>query len=180
MNALKMVALGLGGIGVVGGAWALRFPKEAQDFLRKLPRNEMVGRVLMLVDVAWSIWLFNKMDLGGWNWAKQPVTVLSPFIYLYIIFLVNNYLGARSLALFMILLAKPVVNICFLRDEPSRLVITTLAYVWVVAGICIFSVPHWLRDWIGYWEASATRWAWGCRAKVAFGCLLIALGIFAY
>jgi hypothetical protein len=82
--------------------------------------------------------------------------------------------------LFLILAAKPVTQICFLRDEPSRLVLTTLAYFWVALGICFFSAPHWMRDVIAFWQARPSRWIWGCRSKVAFGALLIGLALFAF
>lgn len=180
VNALQMVALGLGGVGVVAGMWAQKFPERTQEFCRGFPRNERIGRVLMLVDMAWSLYLFHKMNLGGWNQIKPVTYALSPLIYWFIITYVNQYLGARSLALFLILAAKPLVWICFLRDEPSRLVITTLAYVWVVLGICFFAAPHWLRDVIHFWQASPGRWAFGCRAKVVAGLGLIALGLFVY
>lgn len=186
--ALKTLALALGGGGVVGGLWALRFPQQVQGLLRSVPRHVWLGRLLILVDVVWAIWFLNQMELGEWNWLKAPpsypkrwgyygVVILG---YLYIVLLLDDYIGARGLGIFMILLAKPVLAICFLRDETSRLVLTTLAYVWVVAGLCFFCAPHWLRDWIGWWSATERRWGLGCRAKIAFGCVLLALAIFAY
>ena len=175
-----MIAVGIGGLGVAGGVWSLRFPQKAQRFCRELPQNEEIGRVLMLINVVWSLILFNQMDLGGWNRVKPVIYALSPLIYWFIIRYVNNYLGARSLAWFLILVAKPVVKICYLRSEPSSLVLTTLAYIWVIMGIIFFSVPHWFRDWMAFWQANPNRWTWGCRSKVVLGCGLIALGIFIY
>lgn len=189
MNALQVVSLTLGGFGIVSGTCSLRFPHETQQFLQKLPRNETMGRLLMLINVAWSLYLFDQMDLGHWEKlylfgielkTKLVVYVLSPFLYWFIIRYVNHYLGARSLAWFLILAAKPITRICFLSDEPARLVMTTLAYLWVILGILIFSVPHWLRDGLAFWQANSTRWIWGCRVKIILGGCLIALGLFAY
>lgn len=180
MNALQLIALGMGGLGVGTGSWMLRSPQAAQRFLRQLPRNERVGRVLMAVNVAWSLWLFNQMNLYSWNARKPIVLWLGPLIYWFIIRYVNQYLGARSLAWLLILAAKPVLNVCLLRDEPSRLVVTVLACLWVVLGICFFCAPHWFRDWIAFWQATPGRWTWGCRSKVAFGGGLILLALFVY
>ncbi len=189
MNHLQVIALSLGGFGILCGLWASYFPQEAQQFFREFPRNEKIGRVLMLINVAWSLYLFNQMDLGPWEKVyplgielkiKSIVYILSPLIYWFIIRYINHYLGARGLAWLLILAAKPITKICFLRDEPSRLIITTLAYSWVIIGILIFSAPHWLRNWLTFWQANSQRWTWGCRAKIIFGCALVALGLFAY
>jgi hypothetical protein len=179
-HALSAVALCLGVFGLVGGIWALRSPDSAQRFCRGFPRNENIGRILILIDLVWSLLLLEMMNLGGWNQYKKIVYGLSPIIYIYIIRYVNHYLGARSLALFLILAAKPVVIICFLRDEPSRLILTTLAYIWVAMGMCFVAAPHWMRDLIAYFTASPVRWEWGSRLKVAASGCLLALGLFVY
>jgi len=180
MNALQMIALGLGMAGLAASLWSMSFPQQAQKFFSAFPRNETIGRVLMLIDVAWCMWLLDKMNLGSWNEKKTIAYAISPFLYLLIITQVNHYLGARSLALLLILAAKPVVWVCFLRAEPSSLVLTTLAYLWVVMGICFFAAPHWLRDCVNFWCASPSRWTWGCRLKMTFSAALICLGLFVY
>ncbi len=190
INALQTVAIGLGILGFGTGVWALFCKEKAQHFSRNFPRNDQIGRVLMLIDVVWSLYLFQKMKLGDWDSIKPVIPICGyhfplvylygVFIYLFIIRYVNHYLGARSLALFLILAAKPIVNICFLRDEPLRLIITSLAYFWVVIGICFAVAPHWMRNMIEFWQASPSRWAWGCRMKIIFGLFLIGLGWFVY
>lgn len=191
MNQLQAIALGIGLAGIATGFWGLYQIDHAQRFLRELPRNQMIGRILMAVDVAWSLYLFTKMDLGNsrfsflgvltsWNQLKQLVYLIGPLIYFFIIIYVNQYLGARSIAFFLILIAKPVLWVCFMRDETSRLVITTLAYLSVVMGIFFFAIPHWMRDMIHFWQANPSRWALGCKGKILFGACLVGLAVFAY
>lgn len=180
MNPLQLTALGVGAIGALTALWGLKSPESAKRFFRELPRNESIGRILILIDTIWSLYLLGKLNLGDWNWIKSVVYLLSPVIYFYIIFYVNHYLGARSFALLLILAAKPVLWLCFLRDDPARLVMVSIAYLWIIFGICIFSAPHWLRDIIAYFESNSQRWDWSCRAKFVFGLALVALGIFVY
>jgi hypothetical protein len=180
MNALQAVAICLGGFFTLLGLWILMSPEESQRFFRELPRNETIGRVLMFVDVFWSLRVFHPMNLGGWNSIKKYVYLLSPFIYWFIIRYVNSYLGARSIGLFLILLAKQLLLITFLRDEPSRLVITTLAYIWVVLGIIFFCAPYLMRDLTLLLQATSQRWKWTGKMNILAGCVLFALGIFAY
>lgn len=179
-HALQVISATVGAIAVGVGLWSLSSPDKAQRFIREFPRNESIGRVLMLVDVIWSLWLLELMDLGSWNRFKPFVYYASPLIYWFIIRYVNQYLGARSLALLLILAARPVAMFARLSENPASLVLTVLAYMWVVWGICIFSVPHWMRDIIAYGTCSPNRWKWGARVKVAMGVLLLALAFFVY
>jgi hypothetical protein len=178
--SLRTVSLTLGALGLGGGLWALRFPETAKRFYRELPRNQRVGRILLLVDLVWVLWVFAPMRLGGWEWIKPIFLYASPLIYWFIITCVNQYLGARSVALFLILLAKPVVIVCFLYDTPLRLVLVTLAYLWVVMGICFVAAPHWMRDAVAFLEGRPGRWICGCWLKVVVSVVLIGLGFFAF
>lgn len=182
MTPLSIIALSMGGMGLITGIWALRSPQTAQPFFQDFPRNEKIGRVLMAIDIIWSLVLFHKMDLGAWNSIKPVVYFLSPVLYWYIIRYVNHYLGARSFGLLLILMAKPVVRFGFLAldDHPSSVITTALAYVWVLLGMCFIAAPHWLRDGIAYMKANSSRWSWGCRIKIAFSLCLVALGLFVY
>ena len=192
MDALKIVALLVGGFGLTGGVLALQFPNSMQAFLRRLPRNEALGRILIAIDLVWSIYLYRQWKFEI-QWKplgiiplhifdpKEPgIYFLAPLIYLFIIWYVNHYLGARSVALLLILAAKPVIQICFLSDEPWSLVMTTLAYLWVVAGICFVSAPHWMRDLIHFWQGNGARWKTWCWIKMIMGAGILALGLFVY
>ncbi len=180
MNWLKLIALILGTTGVIGGAVSLAYPQPVQQFLRNLPRSQNWGRFFLAINLIWGVILIQQTDFRDWNVYKSTAYALSVPIYLFVIYFVNQYLGARWLALFLILLADPVIKVCFLRDEPSSMVITTIAYIWVILGICFFAVPHWFRDWVNFWLRSPSRWSWGCRGKIVIGIALIFLGLFAY
>ncbi|MCC7519686.1 MAG: hypothetical protein IT578_10945 [Verrucomicrobiae bacterium] len=177
MNALFLLSAGLGLLGLACGAWSLGRPEEARRFLRGLPRNLWLGRILFAADVIWAMVLLDRMDLGSLNAWKAIAFWASPAIYFYAIFRLDDYLGAQALALFLVLAAKPVLWICFLRDEPARLVLVFLAYAWAVAGGVFFCAPHWLRDLIALAEATPTRWKALARLKLAGGALLLLLAV---
>jgi hypothetical protein len=180
MNWLKIIALLLGILSIATGIWALYSPDQVRRVLKNLPRNQTVGRVLMAINLILITYVLYHSDLRDWNWIKLPFFVLALPIYIFIISLVNQYLGARSIALFLLIVADPVLRVCFLREEPSSLVITTIAYIWITLGICFFMVPHWFRDWISFWTCVESRIKWSGRARVILGISLILLGVFAY
>lgn len=180
MNWLKIIALLLGSMAISTGVWALFSPDQVKRVLKNLPRNQNLGRMLMALNFILITYVITITDLRDWNWIKNPYFVLALPMYLFIIFLVNNYLGARSIALFLLIIADPILQVCFVREERSSLVITTIAYIWITMGICFFAVPHWFRDWISIATASPSRIAWGGRFRIAFGICLVLLGLLAY
>lgn len=180
MNMLRLLAAGLGLLGLASGGWALKRPEDARRFLRELPRNQWIGRVLLAVDLVWALVLLDRMDLGGLNAWKTAAYWASPFLYFYVVLRLNEYLGAQAVALFLVLAAKPILWVCFQRDEPARLVLVVLAYAWAVAGAVFFCAPHWLRDLVALAEATPSRWKALARLKLAGGGFLLLLALFAY
>jgi len=189
MNHLKWLALGIGAFLVVVGWWCLQAPTHSKRVAVGVPRNVMLGRVLMLIDACWSIWLLNKMEIGFFDGTGlggflgifvKHWWLGGLLVYLFVIFYVDHYLGARSIGLFLILAARPILWICFLRNEPSRLVLVVIAYLCILWGMCIVSAPHWLRDAIAYFEKTPQRWSCAARAKIVLGFVLIGLGLLAY
>ncbi len=189
MNDVQLLFVSIGVVAIGVGWWCLSSPESSRLTVARIPRSVGFGRVLMLVDACWSIYLLDKMEIGflrgagfgGFlgifvhHWWLGGLTV-----YGFVIFYVDHYLGARSIGLFLILVAKPILWICFLHDERVKLVMVVLAYTWIVWGICIVSAPHWLRDAIDFWKKTPERWLLGARAKILFGFVLIALGLMAH
>jgi hypothetical protein len=180
MNPLQWTSIALGTIGLITALWGEFNPRQAQTFFRSLPRDVWLGRILMLINTVWAVYLFQKMNLGGWNVLKQWTLYMSPLIYLFIIRYVDHYLASRAIGLFFILLAKPIVRICFLSDSEYSVILTGIAYLMVVLGMCLVMVPHWLRDLIEFWSGKPARWSWACRFKLVLSIGLVALGIFVY
>jgi len=176
MTPFQILSFFIGGIALSVGFWSLQSPETAQRFSKSLPRNVWIGRVLLLIDMGWSLFLLNKMSLGDWDRLKPYAYALSPVVYWFIITYVNNYLGARSVGLFLILVAKPVLFICFLSESPWSVVGAALAYCWVVIGICIVAVPHWMRDLTNFWCATPKRWTLACGLRMVLGVFLIFIG----
>lgn len=191
LSSFQNLALGLGGLGIACGLFARRHSETAQRLMRALPRNQAIGGALMLVNVIWSIILLcglelhgkiyvRGMDLGEWNFIKSYLLYGSPALYLFILFFVNDYIGARAIAWFMILVAKPILSICFVSDHPLKLVIVTIAYLWIILGIGIFSVPHWMRDLVLISQRNPKRWVLQYRIGLALSCLLVGIGLISH
>ena len=54
--------------------------------------------------------------------------------------------------------AEPLLEAAFFRYETSRLFVTVLAYLLVVAGLFWVTMPYLLRDQINWSAQTKTRW----------------------
>ncbi len=67
-----------------------------------------------------------------------------------------------------------------MRYEPSRLLVTVLAYLLVVAGLFWVTMPYLLRDQINWSARSAVRWRFIHGIALFYGVVILALAITVY
>src|SRR5207247_8207333 len=90
---------------------------------------------------------------------------------------VHDFLPVRGLAVLLMLVAKLLVDTARWVDTEWRLVITTLAYVWVVAGMWFTISPWRLRDLLLWGTANETRVRFGSMIRLGLALLLVVLGL---
>jgi len=93
---------------------------------------------------------------------------------------VKDYLGARGLAVFLLLVANEMVNAARWEDTPWRLIITTWAYIMAVAGMWFTIAPWRVRDLLDWATGTPARIKQISMARIGFGAFIIALGLFVY
>jgi hypothetical protein len=178
--SLKITAIIVGLLCLAGHLPAALAPEKVGPFMRTLPRNYPLGVVLMLSATLWFTTLTGMMDLGEISGARaQLMTVWAVAGVLLVIF-VPGFLAARALGCLLLLGAAVVLDAAFLVTTPWRYVMTVLAYYWVIAGMVLVYSPHLWRDGINYVTKTPQRLRWSSWPGVAFGLVLIALGIFVY
>jgi hypothetical protein len=181
--ALSAIAAFLGSSVLILCIWALKHLDAYQKFLKDLPRNQTWARWLLLVNVVWSAPLtanfLQSMEFPSWT-RPAVYFFIAPAAFLLILFKVNQYLGARMVGWTMILLAKPVLYACLVRDEPGKFVLVVLAYLWIIMGMLIIAAPHFYRDFIQLYLDRPSLLRRSLKIKSAFGVLLIALALFAF
>jgi hypothetical protein len=178
--SLKIVAIIIGLFYLATHLAGALAPHWAAPRLRTLPRSRPLGVVLMLAATLWFAILTATMDLGELSSMRwQLVLVWSVAGVLTAIF-VPGFLAVRGLGCLLLLAAAVIIDGAFLVQTPLRYVMTLLAYAWVIAGMIMVYSPHLGRD-AAYSIAQTPQ---RCRAfawpGVAFGVLLLALGLFFY
>lgn len=169
---------------ILTGLWllaihALALVKGAavQEWLRAFPRSKPLGAVLLVGAAAWFWWLIASIDLGEFtNWRdrlKVLIPVAAVLTYLY----ADEFLAVRALGMLVLLVAEPLLEAAFFRPEWTRLFLVALVYVWISFALFWIGMPYTLRDQIAWITARETRWRAATFAGLAYGALLLILGL---
>lgn len=154
-------------------------PTAVQAFLKKFPRNHMIGQILLGIGFAW-FWLLiapaNKglisslaMDLGEFNAAKPMLRLLVPITLFLVVTSVRDFLAVRALGVIGLLAASPLLEAAFLKDPSSRLLVPIFAYALLTASMFCVGMPYLFRDAVNWVSANSTRWRIASLAGLGYG-----------
>lgn len=167
-------------LGSVIGAYCVFLvinPEMARNVLLALPRNKVAGWLFSGVGLLWAAWLLWNTPLGRFEDLKPILVILTPVMFLFVVFFMDELLGARALGGILVLVPAPILEVTRVSDTPFRLVIVALVYVMVVQGIALVLSPYLLRKQIGFlMGVNVACRVWGV-IGTAFGVMLIILGV---
>jgi uncharacterized protein YjeT (DUF2065 family) len=178
--SLKITAIIIGLLALAGHLPAALVPGKFAPLLKTLPRNYPLGVVLMLSATLWFTTLTGLMDLGEISNVRVQLMAVWAIAGVLVVIFVPGFLAARGLGCLLLLGAAVVLDAAFLVTTPWRYVMTLLAYYWVIAGMVLVYSPHLWRDAINYATKTPQRLRLLSWPGVAFGVVLIVLGIFVY
>ena len=133
-------------------------PAVVQNWLQRFPRSGIAGIVLLSLVLVWSFWLLATMEMGEFSGFRRPLMIVLPIGYVLVLRFVEEFLAVRALGILCLLAAEPLLEAAFFRYETSRLFVTVLAYLLIVAGLFWVTMPYLLRDQISWSARSNTRW----------------------
>jgi hypothetical protein len=155
-------------------------PVLVQDWLKRLPRSRVAGVVLLTLVLLWSFWLLSTMEMGEFSNFRRPLLFILPIGYLLVIRFVEEFLAVRALGILCLLAAEPLLEAAFFRYENSRLFLTVLAYLLVIAGLFWVTMPYLLRDQINWTAQSKARWHTIHGVAAAYGVAILACALTQY
>jgi hypothetical protein len=155
-------------------------PGLIQSWAKRLPRSRVAGIVLLSVALAWSFWLLATMEMGEFSSFRKPLLILLPIAYVLTLVFVDEFLAVRALGILCLFAAEPLLDAAFFRYETSRLIVTVLAYLLVIAGLIWVTMPYLLRDQIDWSSRSKTRWQFMHGAFLLYGIVVLAFAITLY
>ena len=171
---LKTTGIVLGVALVVAHIVALLKADAIKAWLPSFPRDKRTGIIILAVDLVWSWIVIKHMDMGEFYTLRKPLLIGLPIGFYLIITFADEFLSVRAFGTFLLLLACPVLNAAYLKDPWfPKLLIPTLAYVWIVAGLFYVGMPYLLRDHIDWLLEKASRYKAAAFAGIGYGALLL-------
>lgn len=172
--------------GLLLGTWLvgshalmLAKPVLVQGWLKKFPRHNLSGQIILGIGLAW-FWLLVapegmgklsalRMDLGEFNNIKPILRVLVPASLVLVAISVRDFLAVRALGLLGLMVAAPLLEAAFLKDPASRLLIPIFAYALLTAALFWVGMPYLFRDAVTWVTATPRRWRSACLCGLAYG-----------
>jgi len=93
---------------------------------------------------------------------------------------VEEFLAVRALGILCLLAAEPLLEAAFFRYETTRLFLTVLAYLLIVAGLCWVTMPYLLRDQINWSARSNMHWRTVHGIAAVYGIAILACAFTQY
>src|ERR1700758_4860921 len=126
--------------------------------VQRFPRSRVAGGILLTVCLLWTFWLLATIQMGEFSSFRRPLLIVLPIGYVLVARFVDEFLAVRALGILCLLAAEPLLEAAFFRYETSRLLVTVLAYLLVIAGILWVTMPYLLRDQINWSTRTNARW----------------------
>ncbi len=147
---------------------------------QKFPRSHVAGVFLLTICLVWTFWLLATIQMGEFSSFRRPLLIALPIGYGLILRFVGEFLAVRALGILCLLAAEPLLDAAFLRYEPSRLLLTVLAYLLILAGLFWVAIPYVLRDQIDWSARSGFRWRCLHAIALIYGCVILTFAFTRY
>src|SRR5437588_10803163 len=133
--SLRTAALIAGAFLCLLGIVGLVMHNTARMTVARFPRSRFAGIVILAIDLVWSFWLIDTMEMGEFSAFRRPFLIALPIGYLLTLRFVDEFLAVRALGILALLCADPLLEAAFFRNELSRLFVTVFAYILVIRGL---------------------------------------------
>lgn len=171
MSDLGKLAVMIGCTFVVFHLPAVMTPQKTRSWLKSFPRNKPMGFCLSAIAVALAAYLLHGSVLVATMPSIKPlVVVLAPVAYVLIVIFLGELLAPRALGGLLLIAPMFLLDTARWHSSPWRLVLTVLAYIWVIQGSALMLSPFLFRKTAEFLSRSDTR------LRIA-GCLGAAAGI---
>lgn len=178
--SLQAVGILVGLVLIVAHVVGLIRQEKILPWLSTVPRSMNLGTVFLTISFLWGWMVATSMDLGEFGQVRWLAQLVLPLFYVGMLFMANDYLGARSLGMFLLLAACPVLDAAFLKMPQSRLLLSVLAYGWIIIGLFWVGMPFTMRDQIAWLQAKPVRYRMACYSGIVYGVLVLAAALLFY
>jgi hypothetical protein len=175
--SLQLTGILVGLLLVASHSFALTAPTLTKSFLHELPRSRTWGTIFLAISAGWALWLVCTIDLGEFARMRTLLILAVPVGAVLTWLFVDEFLAVRALGILALLAAEPLLEAAYLRPETTRLILVTLAYVWILSGLFLVGMPYILRDLSAWVLGSGARYRLGAIAGIICGVAILACAV---
>ena len=161
---------------------ALLIPTRSKEFLQHFPRSSRLGGILFYLSGIWVFILVATIDLG--EFSPMRYFILLGILVCTVLFrwLVPSFLAVRSLGFLALLAAHPILEITFLQSGLNSILISLVAYIWIISGLFFVGMPYLLRNVITLITSQKNQLLWNilCWLGILYGSALMVGGILGF
>lgn len=165
---------------LIGHIVAIVQKEKVQDFLKAFPRSYKWGVILLSIDLVWGMMCLSNMDMGEFHNLRKWFLIIVPISFVLVLVYVQEFLAVRALGSLLLLVGGIVLEAAFLQPQFSRLLLPSIAYVWIIAGMYFVGMPFLMRDWVNWVTASDARWKLATFGGVAYGAAVLVAAVLWY
>ena len=174
---LSTLSILLGLVFILPNLYGLLKPAQFGQALRRFPRSETWGYLLVGLATGWFIYNVKKEPIADFEPLKPFLYALFLFVGIGACIFVKDFLAVRGLAVVLLLLAKLMVDTARWAESDWSLVLVTLAYIWIIAGMWLTISPWRLRDLLHWKTENEGRIRLFSGIRVGIGLLITVLGL---
>lgn len=178
--SLQAVGITVGLLLIMGHVFALMRQEKILPLLSTVPRSMNIGTYFLTISFLWAWMVATSMDLGEFHQVRWLAQFALPLFFVGMLFIANDYLGARSIGIFLLLAACPLLDVAFLKPVTSRLLLSVLAYGWIIMGLFWVGMPFTMRDQIAWLQAKPARYRFACLGGIGYGILVLGAALLYY
>ncbi len=171
--SLQFIGITIGVMLVALHVIALLKRELVMDYLKQLPRNKSLGIAILAIDCVWSFWLIGEVDLGEFQKWENPIRFGLPIGFICFIFWVDEFLAVRAVGIFLLLLACPILDVAFLQEPKTRILLPILCYIWIFLSLFWIGMPYLMRDHIAWATKTKARWTGLSVSGIIYGFVMI-------
>lgn len=145
MSALAITAWILGTFAVGVGLFSACVPGLVRRGLAEFPRSVWPGRILLAVDMVWAATAVTTLHLGLFDAWKVHLYWITPVCIVLGCLYLDELLSVRALGGLLLLAAGPILNAARWNPSDWRLIVTVIAYAWIIVGLVFLLSPWWFR-----------------------------------
>ncbi|MDR0740836.1 MAG: hypothetical protein LBF34_03965 [Puniceicoccales bacterium] len=154
---LKIAEFLVGLVLICCGSSLVFHTKSCEHLLRKFLRSEIASTIIFSLGGIW--FLGHVLTLGESDFGEYKYLFFFFFLTVISIALVKirDFLSVRGTAVLTLLTANELLKAAYMEPYASRLILVTLVYAMIIAGMIFGGWPYKGRDFVDFLFAHPTR-----------------------